>query len=366
MSCAFCHAENGPTAKFCSDCGSPLGLQLCPQCETVSEKAAAVCANCGYALVRAEESAVGGKLTPGPALPPLPADDHSSAKETQTADWHELLQSLEKEVHSQWDLQTRLAAEAAAEAPSQLAPAVSNPRPRRRIAYVHDAAVIEPTPPLWGSAGLWLALTCATGGCYMLLSLPSPEIEQRALISSVGKLASAPAVVSAAAIPSLQNETKPIVETPTSNSAQASAPSPPEAPPEEQTLRAEAAISSTVGNASVQSDQNEQLRAIPVATARLKSSNSQLPPAASGRLAFANRAAVQRPATSVSHLILTISPWGEVYVDNKKWGLSPPLTVVALKPGKHSVQIRNANLPPYDETIELQPDHALRIKHKFK
>ena len=352
-----------------------LACRFVLECETVSEKAAAVCTKCGYALLRADDCEVSDKLTPGPALPPRPANDPALAKETRADNWHELLQSLEEEVHSQLDLQTRVAAEDAAGAPLRLAPAVSNPLRRRRIAQVHEAAVIEPMPSLWSSPGLWLVLICAVGGCYILLSLPSPEIEQRVLISRVGKSASAAAVVSAAT-PPLQNQTAPVLGAPTSNSTPPeSALSPPDVaknrPPEAQTFRADAAISAKAGNAALQfspkgDDQTEPIRAMPVTNARLRSSDSKLPSTASARLAFANRAAAQRSPLPVSHLILTVSPWGEVYVDNKKWGLTPPLAVLVLRPGKHSVQIRNANLPRYDETIKLQPDQTLRIKHKFK
>jgi hypothetical protein len=373
MNCAFCQAENRPTAKFCSDCGSPLGLQFCPKCETVSDKGAAVCTKCGYALSPAEAFGVGDQPAAGPALPPQPQDAHSLAKETRADNWHELLQSLEEEVHCQLDLQTGLATQGAAGAASRLAPGV-NPLTRRRIAHIHEADVIEPTPSLWGSPGLWLVLACATGGCFLLLSLPSPEIEQRVLISRVGKPAFAPALVTAGIAPS-QNETQRVLGLPAGDSASPGpAPSPADAtnnsPPEERAPQAEEMISATAGDALLYSApkddaQSERARAIPVTSARLAPGDS-VPSTALGRLALAKRAAAQQAPLAGSHLILTVSPWGEVYVDNKKLGLSPPLAVLALPPGKHSVQIRNADLPPYEEVIQLQPDETLRIKHKFK
>ena len=372
MNCAFCQAENDPTANFCSDCGSPLGLQICPTCETVCEKAAAACTKCGCALVRTEDAEAGDKFTARLTLRPQPEDDHSLAKETGTDNWHELLQSLEEEVHTQLDLQSRRGAEHAVSAPARRASALSHPLPRRSITQVHEAALIQPAPSPWSSPGLWLVLACAAGGCGLLLSLPSPEIEQRALNSRIGKPAAAPAVGYAAVAP--QTETKPILETPAVNPALPSpGPSPADAtqssPAEEQTL-AQANISTAAGSivpqaAPKEDDQNESSRATPVTNARRTSSEAKLSSTASGRSVFANRAAAQRPL-SVSHLILTVSPWGEVYVDNKKWGLASPLRVLVLRPGKHSVHIRNANLPPYDETIKLQPDQTLRIKYKFK
>jgi len=73
------------------------------------------------------------------------------------------------------------------------------------------------------------------------------------------------------------------------------------------------------------------------------------PPAAkpSGRVAFA------------------IAPWGEIWVDGRKRGLSPPLQELRVTPGKHVVEIRNSTFEPYRQTVEVAADGVARIKHKF-
>jgi len=63
---------------------------------------------------------------------------------------------------------------------------------------------------------------------------------------------------------------------------------------------------------------------------------------------------------------LAISPWGEVYVDGKSVGVSPPLTTLRLEAGTHRVEIRNQAFEPYRDTVNLEPDTSLKIKHKFR
>lgn len=77
-------------------------------------------------------------------------------------------------------------------------------------------------------------------------------------------------------------------------------------------------------------------------------SASAASPARAGRLAFA------------------VSPWGEVYVDGKRRGISPPLQELEVPPGKHVVEIRNTGFQRHNETVDLRPEASVRIKHKFQ
>ena len=71
-------------------------------------------------------------------------------------------------------------------------------------------------------------------------------------------------------------------------------------------------------------------------------------------------------APATGRIQLAISPWGEIYVDGKKAGTSPPLTVVRLAAGKHSIEIRNTNFKPLRQNVDLAPGGNFRIKHKFE
>ena len=64
-------------------------------------------------------------------------------------------------------------------------------------------------------------------------------------------------------------------------------------------------------------------------------------------------------------VVLAVSPWGEIYVDGKKRGVSPPVKELRLPPGKHAIEIRNGAFPPHSETVDVNPDEAVRITHAF-
>jgi serine/threonine-protein kinase len=63
---------------------------------------------------------------------------------------------------------------------------------------------------------------------------------------------------------------------------------------------------------------------------------------------------------------LAISPWGEVFVDGRRVGVSPPLAMLQLEPGKHEVEIRNQAFEPYRVIVNPEPGKSHKIRHKFK
>jgi hypothetical protein len=71
-------------------------------------------------------------------------------------------------------------------------------------------------------------------------------------------------------------------------------------------------------------------------------------------------------AAANATLMFAISPWGEVYVDGKSMGVSPPLATLQLEAGKHRLEIRNQAFAPYRDTVNLMPGQSLKIRHKFK
>jgi len=60
-----------------------------------------------------------------------------------------------------------------------------------------------------------------------------------------------------------------------------------------------------------------------------------------------------------------VLPWGEIYINGTKKGVTPPLTTVKLKPGRYNIQIRNSSFPPYSKVIELKTNDRVQIKHEF-
>ena len=63
---------------------------------------------------------------------------------------------------------------------------------------------------------------------------------------------------------------------------------------------------------------------------------------------------------------LVVAPWGEVVVDGKSRGISPPLRVVELSPGAHTIEIRNSTFPAHTQKVQVKPGEAVRIQHRFK
>ncbi|NNM83275.1 MAG: adenylate/guanylate cyclase domain-containing protein [Burkholderiales bacterium] len=66
-----------------------------------------------------------------------------------------------------------------------------------------------------------------------------------------------------------------------------------------------------------------------------------------------------------STLVFRIMPWGEVYVDGSKRGVSPPLKSIRIKPGHHEIEVRNTTLPSHSQTVETKPGEQVIINHTF-
>jgi len=63
---------------------------------------------------------------------------------------------------------------------------------------------------------------------------------------------------------------------------------------------------------------------------------------------------------------LAVAPWGEVLVDGNSRGVSPPLRVLEVAPGLHTVEIRNSTFPAHVEKVQLKAGEAVRIRHRFR
>lgn len=61
-----------------------------------------------------------------------------------------------------------------------------------------------------------------------------------------------------------------------------------------------------------------------------------------------------------------IAPWGAVFVDGERMGVSPPLRVLKLSPGEHQIEIRNTSFPPRLQTVTIKSGDVVRIRHRFR
>ncbi|MEO8103982.1 MAG: PEGA domain-containing protein [Betaproteobacteria bacterium] len=72
----------------------------------------------------------------------------------------------------------------------------------------------------------------------------------------------------------------------------------------------------------------------------------------------------ERGAQSAS-VTLAIRPWGDVFVDDKPYGISPPLKTLNLTPGKYTITIKNSTYESRTETVELKTGDKHAIRHAF-
>jgi hypothetical protein len=62
---------------------------------------------------------------------------------------------------------------------------------------------------------------------------------------------------------------------------------------------------------------------------------------------------------------VAVTPWGEVYLDGRMQGVSPPLAELHITPGKHEIEIRNTTFQAYTQKIHVKAGEKIKIKHKF-
>jgi len=63
---------------------------------------------------------------------------------------------------------------------------------------------------------------------------------------------------------------------------------------------------------------------------------------------------------------LAVLPWGEVLVDGKSRGVSPPLRTLDIPAGSHTIEIRNSTFPSHVEKVNVKAGEAIRIRHRFQ
>ena len=71
------------------------------------------------------------------------------------------------------------------------------------------------------------------------------------------------------------------------------------------------------------------------------------------------------PPPQTATLMLTVSPWGEIYVDGKRRGIASPVATIEVPPGRHRVEIRNASQPSYLANVTVQAGDTQQITHRF-
>jgi class 3 adenylate cyclase len=71
-------------------------------------------------------------------------------------------------------------------------------------------------------------------------------------------------------------------------------------------------------------------------------------------------------ANATAIVSFAIAPWGEIYVDGQKRGVSPPLRELELSPGQYKIEVRNTTFPAHVQNIEVEAGGRIKIKHQFR
>jgi class 3 adenylate cyclase len=78
----------------------------------------------------------------------------------------------------------------------------------------------------------------------------------------------------------------------------------------------------------------------------------------------AQEKSVQQDDSQVA-VSFVVFPWGEVYVDGKHLGVSPPIRRVQLPPGRHQIEFRNTTFSNHVQVVDIKPGEPVTVRHKF-
>ncbi len=71
-------------------------------------------------------------------------------------------------------------------------------------------------------------------------------------------------------------------------------------------------------------------------------------------------------AAAMGTVHFAVAPWGEVLIDGKSRGVSPPLRTLEIPVGPHTIEIRNSTFPAHVAKVDVKAGEAIRIRHRFR
>jgi len=74
----------------------------------------------------------------------------------------------------------------------------------------------------------------------------------------------------------------------------------------------------------------------------------------------------KKPSLPPATLVFAIQPWGEIYVNGKPRGVTPPMKSIKLEPGKYKIEVRNTTFAPHTENLDLKARDEITVRHKFQ
>ena len=103
----------------------------------------------------------------------------------------------------------------------------------------------------------------------------------------------------------------------------------------------------------------------PAAEAPKAVASSTAPAKAAGTVA-AVKPGPAKAAGGTGTVHLAVLPWGEVFVNGRSRGVSPPLKTLKLTPGTYTIEMRNTTFPPGKQQIQVKAREEITVTHVFK
>ncbi|MGA8051802.1 MAG: PEGA domain-containing protein, partial [Burkholderiales bacterium] len=72
-----------------------------------------------------------------------------------------------------------------------------------------------------------------------------------------------------------------------------------------------------------------------------------------------------RPPLRLASVRFHIKPRGDVFVDGVAKGRTPPLSRIELRPGTHTIEVRNGEYPPLKLRVNLGEAEEMTVTHSF-
>jgi len=104
-----------------------------------------------------------------------------------------------------------------------------------------------------------------------------------------------------------------------------------------------------------------------VAPAPVRTKPAERPAARDTRERSAQREPAPKPVAAVATGVvqLAVTPWGQIEIDGKGAGVTPPLSQLTLSVGEHVITVRNEDFTPHTVTVRVSADKPVTVRHRF-
>jgi class 3 adenylate cyclase/outer membrane biosynthesis protein TonB len=82
--------------------------------------------------------------------------------------------------------------------------------------------------------------------------------------------------------------------------------------------------------------------------------------------AEAGKGDASKPVIPPATLFFAIQPWGEIYVNGKSRGVTPPMKSIKLDPGRYKIEVKNTNFAAHVESFDLKARDEITVRHRFQ